>query len=137
VRLLGRVSRDGGLFCLEGSSFADTVRHYNDFGGVVLDEQEGKNICKALGPRGKAVVLQNHGILSVGSSVDSAVAYFIRLEKLCEVQLTADAAGASTVLGQDDIASVFASYGDESEAYWQAQELFELIEAQTGGDYKL
>lgn len=113
------------------------MKLYDDFGGVVLDEQEGINICEALGAKGKAVILQNHGILSAATTVDAAVAYFMRLEKLCEVQLAADAAGHSNPLGQTDIASVFAGYGDESEAYWQAQELYDLVEAKTGGEYKL
>jgi ribulose-5-phosphate 4-epimerase/fuculose-1-phosphate aldolase len=38
---------------------------YDNFGGVVLDREEGKRIAKALG-NGKAVILQNHGLLTVG-----------------------------------------------------------------------
>lgn len=111
---------------------------YNDFGGVVLDGQEGVNICEALGPKGKAIILQNHGILSAGSTVDSTVAYFVRLEKLCHIQLRADAADLSTnQLTEDEIARVFATYGDETEAYRQAQELFEMVEAKAGADFKL
>lgn len=114
------------------------MRLYDDFGGVVLDEQEGINICKALGPRGKGVILQNHGILSAASTVEAAVSYFMRLEKLCHVQLTADAAGVSAIdLSDDEVASVFNTYGDEQEAYWQAQPLYELLDARSGGDYKL
>lgn len=37
---------------------------YNQFGGVVLDREEGKRIVKALG-NGKAAILQNHGLLTV------------------------------------------------------------------------
>jgi ribulose-5-phosphate 4-epimerase/fuculose-1-phosphate aldolase len=121
----------------EGASFAETVRLYNDFGGVVLDDEEGRAICKALGPHGKAVILQNHGILSAASTVDAAVAYFIRLEKLCEAQLLADACGEHDTLSQGDIASVFDKYGGDDEAWFQAQELFEWIETETDGDYKL
>lgn len=37
---------------------------YNQFGGVVLDREEGRRIAAALGD-GKAAILQNHGLLTV------------------------------------------------------------------------
>src|SRR5437868_12486251 len=40
----------------------------------------GKRIAKALG-NGKAVILQNHGLLTVGGSVDEAAFWFISLDK--------------------------------------------------------
>ena len=45
---------------------------YNNFGGVVLDREEGKRIAHCLGPNGKLCILQNHGLLTVGQSVDEA-----------------------------------------------------------------
>lgn len=68
---------------------------YDNFGGVVLDREEGKRIGKALGD-GKAVILQNHGLLTVGGSVDEAAFWFISLDKTCHAQLLADAASAGT-----------------------------------------
>lgn len=65
---------------------------YDNFGGVVLDREEGKRIAKCLGPQGKAVILQNHGLLTVGQSVDEAAFWFISLDKTCHAQLLADAA---------------------------------------------
>jgi len=44
---------------------------FDDFTGVVLDTEEGKRIAHALGER-KAVILRNHGLLTVGHSVDEA-----------------------------------------------------------------
>lgn len=41
---------------------------YNQFGGVVLDREEGKRIAKALGT-GKAAILQSHGLLTVSKSI--------------------------------------------------------------------
>ncbi|EAS32128.3 class II aldolase/adducin domain-containing protein [Coccidioides immitis RS] len=64
---------------------------YDNFGGVVLDREEGIRIAKALGD-GKAVILQNHGLLTVGESVDEAAFWFISLDKTCHAQLLADAA---------------------------------------------
>ncbi|OJD16015.1 hypothetical protein AJ78_03768 [Emergomyces pasteurianus Ep9510] len=66
---------------------------YRDFRGVVLDREEGINIARALGD-GKAAILQNHGLLTVGESVDEAAFWFISLDKTCHAQLLADAASA-------------------------------------------
>lgn len=66
---------------------------YTQFGGIVLDNEEGKRIAECLGD-GKAVILQNHGLLTVGGSVDEAAFWFISLDKTCQAQLLVDAASA-------------------------------------------
>lgn len=68
---------------------------YDDFGGVVLDLDEGARIAKALGAN-KAAILQNHGLLTVGHTVDEAAWWFITMERSCQVQLLAEAAAART-----------------------------------------
>lgn len=68
---------------------------YDNFGGVVLDREEGRRIAATLGD-GKAVILQNHGLLTVGRSVDEAAFWFISLDKTCHAQLLADAASAGS-----------------------------------------
>lgn len=120
----------------EGAQYGSTVKLYDDFGGVVLDDAEGQAICKALGPTGKGVILQNHGILTAAGTVDAAVAYFVRLEKLCQAQLEADAAGGPGVLTDTEVHAVFAEEGGEEVAYEQAQELYEWLEAMEGDEYK-
>lgn len=64
---------------------------YTDFKGVVVDSEEGKRIARALGD-GKAAILQNHGLLTVGKSVDEAAFWFISLDKTCHAQLLVEAA---------------------------------------------
>ena len=54
---------------------------------------EGDRIAQALG-KGKALILRNHGLLTVGGSVDEAAWYFITMERSCQVQLLAEAAGS-------------------------------------------
>src|SRR5262249_888525 len=69
------------------------VRVYHDVTRVVLDAEEGRRICAALGTR-KAVVLRNHGMLTVGTSVDSAAWWFLTLERTAQCQMEAYAAAA-------------------------------------------
>jgi ribulose-5-phosphate 4-epimerase/fuculose-1-phosphate aldolase len=77
----------------DSCSFHNDHVLYDSFNGVVLAEVEGKNIAKALGNK-KAALLQNHGLLTVGKSVEEAVFWFVSLEKCCHAQLMADAAAA-------------------------------------------
>jgi len=67
---------------------------YESFNGIVLAEEEGKNIAKALGNK-KAALLQNHGLLTCGGTVEEAVFWFVSLEKCCHAQLLADAAAGA------------------------------------------
>ncbi|KAI3403280.2 hypothetical protein KGF56_003868 [Candida oxycetoniae] len=80
---------------------------YEDFGGVALEAEEGEKIAQALGPVGKGMILSNHGLLTVGSTVDEAAYLFTLLEKSCQVQLVAQAAllpGEKFKLIDDEVA---------------------------------
>ena len=65
---------------------------YDDYQGVAYDTEEGRRISVALGDA-KAVILQNHGLLTVGHSVAEAAWWFITMERSCQAQLLAMAAG--------------------------------------------
>lgn len=65
-----------------------------EYGGIVTAEQEGQNIAKALGPKGKAALLMNHGLVSVGTTVDEASFLFGLVDRSCDIQLRVEAASA-------------------------------------------
>ena len=64
---------------------------YDNFGGVAVEVDEGIRIAQALG-QNKAAILQNHGIITAGQTVDAAAWWYICLERSCQVQLLAEAA---------------------------------------------
>lgn len=68
---------------------------YAQYGGVVLGGEEGVKMAEALGDKGKGLTLMNHGLLTVGGTVDEAAYLFRLMEKSCEVELLADAAAAN------------------------------------------
>ncbi|KAH8659640.1 class II aldolase [Ilyonectria robusta] len=74
-------------------NFWGTQSVYKAFGGVVLGEQEGQRIVEALGDKGRVIVLQNHGILTAGGTVDEAAYLYTLMERSCEVQLLVESAG--------------------------------------------
>src|SRR6185312_11124923 len=67
---------------------------------VVLDLEEGKRIAHELGGR-KAAILRNHGLLTVGQSVEEAAWWFITMERSCHAQLMAEAAGTPILIDPD------------------------------------
>lgn len=60
---------------------------YESFGGVVLEAEEGDRVAAALGEHARVAILQNHGLLTAGGTVDEAAYLFTSMEKTCEVQL--------------------------------------------------
>jgi ribulose-5-phosphate 4-epimerase/fuculose-1-phosphate aldolase len=99
---------------------------FDDYTGVVLDLEEGKRIAHALAGH-KAVILRNHGLLTVGHSVDEAVWWFITMERSCQAQLMAEAAG-TPVLIDDEMADLTASQVGSHLAGWLSfQPLFDRI----------
>ncbi|MFK0237335.1 class II aldolase/adducin family protein [Streptomyces vinaceus] len=66
--------------------------HRDGAGAVVVEEEAGRQLAAGLGPH-KAVIHQNHGIFTVGGSVDEAAWWFISMERSAQAQLLAEAAG--------------------------------------------
>jgi ribulose-5-phosphate 4-epimerase/fuculose-1-phosphate aldolase len=108
-RLLDPITQDA-------CSFYDDHALFDDYTGVVLDTEEGKRIGYDLGMR-KAIILRNHGLLTVGHSVDEAVWWFITMERSCQAQLMAEAAGKPIVI-PDDMAKLTAGQVGTHIAGW-------------------
>lgn len=98
---------------------------YPEFGGIVFTEEEGKRLAASLGPKGKGMILRNHGLLTVGSTVDEAAFLFTNMERSCEVQLMVEAAAANgieKVYVDDEAARYTFENSSEAEAlYYEFQ----------------
>ena len=70
-------------------------------GGAVVFEVDAGHEFAAAFPRGKAAIHQNHGIFTVGRSVDECVYWYCALERNCQAQLAAMAAGTPKPVGHD------------------------------------
>ncbi|MFF1371058.1 class II aldolase/adducin family protein [Streptomyces virginiae] len=71
--------------------------HRDGAGAVVVDEEAGRQLAAGLGPH-KAVIHQNHGIFTVGESVEEAAWWFISMERSAQAQLLAQAAGTPLLI---------------------------------------
>ncbi len=99
---------------------------FDDYTGVVIDVDEGKRIATALGEH-KAVILRNHGLLSVGHSVDEAAWWFITMERSCQVQLTATAAGKPVPISHENALLTRQQLGNDLVAWINYQPLYQQI----------
>lgn len=112
---------------------------YKQFNGVVLAEEEGKHIAQALG-NNKAALLQNHGLLTVGGSVEETIFWFVSLEKCCYAQLLADAAaagrGGQTIKIDDaDAAFTYETVGTPLAGWFSAKPMFDVVHEESKGAY--
>jgi ribulose-5-phosphate 4-epimerase/fuculose-1-phosphate aldolase len=110
-------------------AFYDDHSLFDDFTGVVLDTEEGKRIGHALGDH-KAVILRNHGLLTVGHSVDEAAWWFITMERSCHAQLMAEAAGAPVLIESDSAALTATQVGSHLAGWFSFQPLWDRITAE-------
>ncbi|KAG5834589.1 hypothetical protein ANANG_G00263070 [Anguilla anguilla] len=60
---------------------------YHDYHGILVDEAEKVLIQKNLGPKSKVLILRNHGLVSVGETVEEAFYYIHNLVTACEIQV--------------------------------------------------
>ncbi|KIW96068.1 uncharacterized protein Z519_03134 [Cladophialophora bantiana CBS 173.52] len=112
---------------------------YDNFGGVVLDREEGKRIAKALG-NGKAVILQNHGLLTCAKTVDAAAFWFISLDKTCHAQLLADAASAGSghkkiLISEEEAEFSYPQVGTDEKGWLAFQGYYDEQLAKTNGNF--
>jgi ribulose-5-phosphate 4-epimerase/fuculose-1-phosphate aldolase len=112
----------------------DACALYNDhvlfetYSGVVLDRNEGREIAHALGNRNGAI-LQHHGLLTLGRSIESAVWRYLAMEEACRVQLLAMAAGIPGQIAPE-IAARATRMGSEVGGIFAFQPYWELLTAE-------
>ena len=70
---------------------------YHDYEGIALDVDERTRMTTDLGAENRAMILRNHGLLTLGKSVAEAFEMMYFLECSCQIQIDALAGGADTV----------------------------------------
>lgn len=70
---------------------------YHDYEGPSLDLDERERLLDHLGDN-RAMILRNHGLLTTGKTIPEAFLRLYRLERACQVQLDAAAAGTLNII---------------------------------------
>jgi len=104
-----------------------------------LPTRKEKILPNVLGNK-KAALLINHGLLTVGATIEETVFWFVSMEKCCHAQLLADAAasgrgGATVKIGDEEARFTYKTVGTPLAGWFSAKPLFDLIHKETGGDY--
>jgi ribulose-5-phosphate 4-epimerase/fuculose-1-phosphate aldolase len=110
----------------DACAFYEDQALFNDYTGVVLDTQEGKRIADTLGER-KAVILRNHGLLTVGHSVDEAAWWFVTMERSCQTQLIAEATGEPVLIAPEIARLTYSQIGSHQIGWLSFQSLYDMI----------
>jgi ribulose-5-phosphate 4-epimerase/fuculose-1-phosphate aldolase len=113
----------------DACAFYDDHAVDTEYGGVANDVEEGKRIAAALGDN-KAAILANHGLITVGRSVDEAAFWFTSMERSCQAQLLAEAAGDPVPIADELAESVYEFTGTPLAGWFSAQPLFDWIIAE-------
>ena len=104
-RLLDPITQDACAFFEDHAVF-------EDFTGVVHD---------------KAAILRNHGLLTVGHTVDEAAWWFITMDRSCHAQLLAEAVGKPTLIARESALATRQLVGSSQAGWFQFQPLWDLI----------
>lgn len=75
---------------------------YHDYEGIALELDERTRLAADLGPTSKAMILRNHGLLTLGDTVGEAFELMYYLDTACQIQIDALAGGRVDARQIDD-----------------------------------
>jgi len=78
---------------------------YHDYEGVTVRPDERRRLAADLGAH-NAMILRNHGLLTVGRSVAEAFVWMYRAERACRMQLAFQSSGAEATEIPEDVQAV-------------------------------
>jgi ribulose-5-phosphate 4-epimerase/fuculose-1-phosphate aldolase len=110
----------------DSCAFYEHIGVHDSYTGVVLDPEEGRRIGESLG-QNKAVILRNHGMLTVGETIDSCAWWFLTLGRTAQSQLMAYAAGTPRRIDHEAAEQTRGQIGFELAGWFQFQPIWERI----------
>jgi L-fuculose-phosphate aldolase len=81
-----------------GAVFSAGLPIFDETTELINTKERGAAVARCLG-RHKALILQNHGIVTAAESVEEALYLALSLEHACQMQILAEAAGGAKALG--------------------------------------
>ena len=118
-RLIDPITQDACAFFEDHALF-------DDYTGVVVDTSEGDRLAATLGDK-KAIILQNHGHLTVGKSIEETCWWYVTFERSCQAQLLAESAGTPKVIPDEMARYTQQQVGSTFAGWFSGQPLFDVI----------
>lgn len=122
---LKMLSQDACMF------YNDWVRHRDGGGAIVLEAESAKKMADAFSDA-KAMIHQNHGLLTTGQYIEEAAWWFLALERACQVQMIAEATGPVVEVPDEYAQFTFDATGYPLAGWFQFQPLWEDMVARDG-----
>jgi ribulose-5-phosphate 4-epimerase/fuculose-1-phosphate aldolase len=114
----------------DACAFFEDHELYEEFDGPALRVMDGQRMAQALGST-KALILRNHGILTVGGSIDAAAFWMIRMQTCADVQMRAEATGRDLIeVSEVDARHTSLGTGNDRSGWFGFQTPLQLIVAQ-------
>jgi len=110
----------------ESCAFYNDHVVFEDYRGLVLDKAEGKAIAEKM-DGARAAILRYHGLLTVGRSVEEAVWWFITMDRACQMQLMAEAAGTPRLMAAQEATLAHRQFGNGNQARHSFNLLADLV----------
>ncbi|ORY64018.1 class II aldolase [Pseudomassariella vexata] len=111
---------------------------YARYGGIVFGDEEGQAIADSLGEHNKGAILMNHGLITVGETVDEAGFMFGLLDRGCQMQLQVEAAAAAgikkNIISDEEASYNFKMASEKNALYREAQPDLEYEFEMAGGE---
>ncbi|MEK9724560.1 MAG: class II aldolase/adducin family protein [Rhodospirillaceae bacterium] len=98
---------------------------YHDYEGFADDLEERDRMAASIGPH-PALIMRNHGLLTVGATMAEAFTRMRRLHEACEIQLAAQAGGGELVIPSPETCEHAAQQFERAGGLWEKEWAAEL-----------
>jgi ribulose-5-phosphate 4-epimerase/fuculose-1-phosphate aldolase len=110
----------------DACAFYEDHVFYDDTRVLITEASEGAELARCLGPH-KAAILRNHGLLTVGQTVEEAVWWFISMERCCQAQFLAESVGTPLQVDAANARAAGAVNGSTFAGWFQCQPLWDRV----------
>jgi ribulose-5-phosphate 4-epimerase/fuculose-1-phosphate aldolase len=110
----------------EACAFYEDHVFFDETRVLVTDASEGAALARALGPH-KAAILRNHGLITVGETIEEAVWWFVSMERCCQTQFLAESISAPLNIDAENARATRAVVGAPFTGWFQCQPLWRWI----------
>jgi ribulose-5-phosphate 4-epimerase/fuculose-1-phosphate aldolase len=111
----------------------------HEYAGPVLSTDEGKAIAGVINDETNVVILRNHGLLSIGTTIDEACYWFCAFDRCCTAQLAIDAAspfhGKPREIDEDIARQSAKMIGSRQRGWLHFQPYYSNMEKKTSGAF--
>ncbi|KAI8618476.1 class II aldolase/adducin N-terminal [Chytriomyces sp. MP71] len=110
----------------DACAFYERHAIFSEFDGIPADTVIGHRIAETLGPLANGVIMQNHGLLTVGETLQESIFWFVSMDRCCHSQMLSMSTGLKPIaIAHDAASSARDLVGNPTMGWFSAQPMFE------------